>query len=163
MQTARLLSVACAMAIALALHSPGTRAADEPRPNPVIPADLEKWKINISAFGGTPNDRSSFRVSLAHDGKMKVEKRRVRQPWQTVFEGKLPSDEANEFFRTTAKIINDYREDRKDGESQDGWHLDLKISADALPEKSVRFLSRTCRIRLPPPASERSPESSSAS
>ncbi|HEY2253885.1 MAG TPA: hypothetical protein VGH74_22575, partial [Planctomycetaceae bacterium] len=104
-----------------------------------VPAGLQKWKIHFDGYGGTPGDRSWIRVSLAYDGMMKVEKRRVRKgDYRTVFDGKLDDEETSQFFRTTEKIIKEYRHDKSEGKMQDGWRLTLGISSKS-SKKSVSF------------------------
>jgi len=131
--------------LAVLLARSAARAADEERAasNPgkqAIPADLTGWMIRYDGFAGTPGDRSWFRVALAHDGQIKVEKRRIRQGgFRTVLETKLNPKETDEFFRRSAGIVNEYRHNKSIGTVSDGWHLTLCISSESFGEKSVRF------------------------
>src|SRR5262245_28536804 len=96
----------------------------------IVPTDLQDWKIRFDGFAGTPGDRSWFRVSLGHDGQIKVEKRRVRRgDYRTVLNKKLDEKETDEFFRTAAKIINERHRNNRRGKMQDGWQLTLGASS----------------------------------
>jgi len=69
---------------------------------------------------------------------IKVEKRRIfRGGYRTVLNEKLDQKEAAEFFRTAAKIINEYQRDKSTGKWQDGWQMTLGVSAKSFKGSSV--------------------------
>lgn len=94
-------------------------------------------------MGGHGADTHFFRVAMAHDGTMKVEKRNGKKgEFRKVFDGRLEGDEATEMLRVAAAVVNDYRREKREGKLEDGWEITVGISGESLKEVSVAFFKQ---------------------
>lgn len=116
-------------------------AGEDKKPASDAPAESNTWSIHWEGYAGTPHDRSWFEVNLSHNGVMTVKRKRVRQDWRTVFEGKLMDDEVKRFHDTTTRIIKEYQADKSEGRSMDGWNfmLELKPMMGEAPSGRASF------------------------
>jgi predicted TIM-barrel fold metal-dependent hydrolase len=93
-----------------------------------VPELNEEWNILMEGYGGTPHDRTWFRVALSADGSMHVG--RSRRLWyRRLFHGKLTEDERQRFYKATDQIIKGYQPGRSVGKTEDGWKWSLEISS----------------------------------
>jgi hypothetical protein len=93
-----------------------------------VPDISEKWSIRFEGYGGTPQDRSKFRVTLSAAGTMHVGKSR-RGSYHNAFEGRLSDDERRKFFMQTQKIVKGYQPKKSRGRTEDGWNWTVEISS----------------------------------
>ena len=91
-----------------------------------VPEISEDWKILVEGFGGTPQDRTWFRLAMAADGTMHAANSR-RDSYRPLFHGELTADETRRFYSATSKILAG--PDKSHGWSEDGWKWSLEISS----------------------------------
>jgi predicted TIM-barrel fold metal-dependent hydrolase len=93
-----------------------------------VPEISEDWNILLEGFGGTPHDRTWFRLALAADGTMHAANSR-RNSYRPLFHGKLTGDEMKRFYNATSKILTG--SGRPHGRTEDGWRWSMDISSNA--------------------------------
>lgn len=121
-------------------------------PQKAVPEEVKNWKIRFEGMGGHGADTHFFRAAVSHDGTMKVEKRsEKRGPFRKVFDGRLEEDEAAEMLRVAARVVNDFRREKSEGEWEDGWEITIGVSGDSLMEQSVTFSKQSARERKDEP------------
>ena len=91
-----------------------------------VPEFAEEWNILIEGYGGTPVDRTWFRLALSADGTIHVAKSR-RNSYRKLFQGKLTDDEIKRFYTAVAAILTG--SSKSQGNSEDGWSWSLEISS----------------------------------
>jgi hypothetical protein len=103
-----------------------------------IPEFSEKWTIRLEGYAGTPSDRTRIRLTLGHDGSLRFENARRKDPFRKVFDGELDEGDTKQVYDGVVKIINEYRLLKSRGKIEDGWDFTLRISTSA-KSASVRF------------------------
>jgi predicted TIM-barrel fold metal-dependent hydrolase len=91
-----------------------------------VPDLSEEWNILVEGYGGTPGDRTWFRLAAAADGSMHAANSRSTR-YRPLFHGELTRDETERVYDATSKILTG--SSRSHGRSEDGWNWSLEISS----------------------------------